>query len=144
MNYNIIKANDNDIDYVKKAKLYNIFAFAHDLPEDEIIKINNYVNSDIPKIVEDYKLIVLENRIIGCYLIVNKDDGIMLDEIFIDDEFRNKGIGSSIISKILKLNNIVYLWVYKENINAIRLYKKFGFKVIEETEIRYYMKYFNH
>jgi ribosomal protein S18 acetylase RimI-like enzyme len=144
MNYNIIKANDNDIDYVKKAKLYNIFAFAHDLPEDEIIKINNYVNSDIPKIIEEYKLIVLDNRIIGCYLVVNKDDGIMLDEIFIDDEFRNKGIGSSIISKILKLNNIVYLWVYKENINAIRLYKKFGFKVIEETEIRYYMKYFNH
>ncbi len=144
MNYNIIKANDNDIDYVKKAKLYNIFAFAHDLPEDEFIKINNYVNSDIPKIIEEYKLIVLDNRIIGCYLVVNKDDGIMLDEIFIDDEFRNKGIGSSIISKILKLNNIVYLWVYKENINAIRLYKKFGFKVIEETEIRYYMKYFNH
>ena len=144
MNYNIIKANDNDIDYVKKAKLYNIFAFAHDLPEDEIIKINNYVNSDIPKIIEEYKLIVLDNRVIGCYLIVNKDDGIMLDEIFIDDEFRNKGIGSSIISKILKLNNIVYLWVYKENINAIRLYKKFGFKIIEETEIRYYMKYFNH
>ena len=144
MNYNIIKANANDIDYVKKAKLYNIFAFAHDLPEDEIIKINNYVNSDIPKIIEEYKLIVLYDRIIGCYLVVNKDDGIMLDEIFIDDEFRNKGIGSSIISKILKLNNIVYLWVYKENINAIRLYKKFGFKVIEETEIRYYMKYFNH
>ena len=144
MNYNIIKANDNNIDYVKKAKLYNIFAFAHDLPEDEIIKINNYVNSDIPKIIEEYKLIVLDNRVIGCYLIVNKDDGIMLDEIFIDDEFRNKGIGSSIISKILKLNNIVYLWVYKENINAIRLYKKFGFKIIEETEIRYYMKYFNH
>ena len=144
MNYNIIKANDNDIDYVKKAKLYNIFAFAHDLPEDEIIKINNYVNSNIPKIIEEYKLIVVDDRRIGCYLVVNKDDGIMLDEIFIEDEFRNKGIGSSIISKILKLNNIVYLWVYKENINAIRLYKKFGFKIIEETDIRYYMKYFNH
>ena len=144
MNYNIIKANDNDIDYVKKAKLYNIFAFAHDLPEDEIIKINNYVNSNIPKIIEEYKLIVVDDRRIGCYLVVNKDDGIMLDEIFIEDEFRNKGIGSSIISKILKLNNIVYLWVYKDNINAIRLYKKFGFKIIEETDIRYYMKYFNY
>ena len=65
----------------------------------------------------------------------------MLDEIFLDENYRNKGIGSSIISKIFKTNNIVYLWVYKENINAIRLYKKFGFKIIEETEIRYYMKY---
>ena len=65
----------------------------------------------------------------------------MLDEIFLDDEYRNKGIGSSILSKILESNDIVYLWVYKENINAIRLYKKMGFNVKEETETRYYMKY---
>ena len=47
MNYNIIKANDNDIDYVKKAKLYNIFAFAHDLPEDEIEKVLSELNGDL-------------------------------------------------------------------------------------------------
>lgn len=44
-------------------------------------------------------------------------------------------------NEILKKNNIVYLWVYKDNINAIRLYKKAGFNIIEETNTRYYMRY---
>ena len=70
-----------------------------------------------------------------------KDDGVLLDEIFLDENYRNKGIGSSIISKIFKTNNIVYLWVYKDNIKAINLYKKLGFNLVEETETRYYMKY---
>lgn len=65
----------------------------------------------------------------------------MLDEIFLETDFRNKGIGSDIINRILELNDIVYLWVYKDNINAIRLYKKFGFNIIYETDTRYYMKY---
>lgn len=141
MNYNIINANNNDLDYLKQAKLYNIFAFAHDLPEDEILKINNYVDRNIPKEINEYKLIMVDNKRIGCYLVIKKDDGVMLDEIFLEDEFRNKGIGSSIINEILESNNIVYLWVYKENINAIKLYKKLGFNILEETETRYYMKY---
>ena len=38
-------------------------------------------------------------------------------------------------------NDIVYLWVYKENERAISLYKDLGFKIIDETEERFYMKY---
>lgn len=52
-----------------------------------------------------------------------------------------KGIGTKIIMDILDNNDVVYLWVYKENEKAISLYKKLGFNVIEETESRYYMKY---
>ncbi len=38
-------------------------------------------------------------------------------------------------------NDIIYLWVYKKNSKAISLYKKIGFKIIDESESRYYMKY---
>ena len=65
----------------------------------------------------------------------------MLDEIFIEVEYRNLGIGTSIISDIISKNECVYLWVYKENIKAISLYRKLGFNVIDETEERYYMKH---
>ena len=78
---------------------------------------------------------------VGCLLVTKKDDGVILDEIYLEEEYRNKGIGTDIIKNILKINPIVYLWVYKKNIKAISLYKKMEFKIINETENRYYMKY---
>ena len=78
---------------------------------------------------------------VGCLLVTKKDDGVILDEIYLEEEYRNKGIGTDIIKNILKINPIVYLWVYKKNIKAISLYKKMKFKIINKTENRYYMKY---
>ena len=139
MNYNLINATSNDIDYIKKSKLYNIFTYADDLPKDEIMRINNYVDEHIPVEITDYKIIMCSR--VGCLLVKKKDDGVILDEIYLEEEYRNKGIGTDIIKNILKNNSIVYLWVYKKNIKAISLYKKMKFKIINETENRYYMKY---
>ena len=70
-------------------------------------------------------------------------EGKLIDEIYIEKEFRNNGIGTDIIMKVVKKNNNknIYLWVYKENIKAVSLYKRLGFKIIDETESRYYMEY---
>lgn len=141
MNYNLINATSNDIDYIKKSKLYNIFTYADDLPKDEIMRINNYVDEHIPVEITDYKIIMCSNDRVGCLLVTKKDDGVILDEIYLEEEYRNKGIGTDIIKNILKINPIVYLWVYKKNIKAISLYKKMKFKIINKTENRYYMKY---
>lgn len=35
----------------------------------------------------------------------------------------------------------IYLWVYKQNKKAIKLYKRLGFKIINETDTRYFMKH---
>ena len=64
----------------------------------------------------------------------------MLDEIYIDKEYRGNQIGSNIIKNLQEENNIIYLYVYKEN-KAYNLYLKLGFKVIEETQTRYLMKH---
>ncbi len=77
----------------------------------------------------------------GCLLVIAKDDGVILDEIYLDVDYRNKGIGTNIIKSILEINPVVYLWVYKQNVKAVSLYKKMKFEVIEETDTRYYMKY---
>ena len=141
MKYNLINATSNDIDYIKKSKLYDIFTYADDLPKDEIMRINNYVDEHIPVDITDYKIIMCNNDRVGCLLVTKKDDGVILDEIYLEEEYRNKGIGTDIIKNILKINPIVYLWVYKKNIKAISLYKKMKFKIINKTENRYYMKY---
>lgn len=139
--FELVNACNNDIQYLKEAKLYNIFKYSKELSDKEKNHIREYVNRHIPLEINAYKIISVNSNIIGCFSIVTKDDGIMLDEIFIEAKYRNLGIGTSIISDIISKNECVYLWVYKENIKAISLYRKLGFNVIDETEERYYMKH---
>lgn len=143
MKYELINSSKNDIERLIKYKKETIYEFANNLPEEEINRINNYIITYVPKLLDNYFNIVINNKVIGCVLITNKDDGKLLDEIYIEEKFRNKGIGTSIIKDIIRENTIVYLWVYKENKQAISLYKKLGFKVIDETDSRYYMKHNN-
>ena len=136
-----MKANIDDVSILIDYKLKNIFDYAENLSLEEIKQINNYVKSNVPKEIDDYRVICINDKKIGCLLVVNKDDGVLLNEIYLEEKYRNKGIGTSIIKKILSSYNIVYLWGYKLNTRAISLYKKLGFKIIDETETRYYMKY---
>ena len=55
MKYNLKSATNDDINYLKRAKLYNIFEYAKDLPSDEVEKINKYVNQNIPLDINSYK-----------------------------------------------------------------------------------------
>lgn len=105
-------------------------------------KIDNYICESIPTLINEYKNIIYNKKIIGSILIRKIDDGLLLDEIFIEKEYRNKGFGSSIIKNyVLDSDDNIYLWVYKDNIKAFNLYKKLGFKIKEETDSRYYMEY---
>ena len=141
MEYKLLKSTSNDINRLIEYKKRTIYEYAKDLSDEEINKINRYIASEVPKLIDVYCNIMVDNKIIGCLLLTNKDDGKLLDEIYLEKVYRNKGIGTEIIRDILSNNDIVYLWVYKKNDKAISLYRKLGFNVIEETESRYYLKY---
>ena len=141
MKYKLINSTIHDIDRLIKYKKKTIYEYAPKLSIEEVNKIENYVSKKVPELLEYYSNIVVDNNIVGCLLIYSKDDGMLLDEIYIEENYRNKGIGTDIIKNILEKNNIIYLYVYKDNIRAFNLYKRLGFNIIEETESRYYMKY---
>lgn len=141
MKYELVKSSNKDIDRLIEYKKRTIYEYAKDLSKEEINKINNYVTNEVPILINDYYNIVVDNKTIGCLLLTKKDDGKLLDEIYLEEEYRNRGIGTSILKEVISSNDIVYLWVYKENIQAISLYKKLGFIVIDETDSRYYMKH---
>ena len=141
VSYKLDNANETDISKLIEYKLRSIFSYAKNLPKEEINKITSYVQNSIPKKIKNYRIVCVDNKKVGCILLENKDDGVLLDEIYLEENYRNKGIGSNIINKIISENNIIYLWVYKLNIRAISLYRRLGFKVIQEDENRYYMKF---
>lgn len=143
MKYDLRNANNSDINYLKEVKANTIFSYATNLTSSEKNKINNYIDRQILLEVKNYKIIMSNDKIIGCYLVTKKVNDILIDEIFIEESYRDKGIGTNIINVVLKKYNIVHLWVYKENVKAISLYKKLGFEVVEETQTRYYMRHTN-
>ena len=141
-NFKIETATINDLERIKYYKLKTIVEYAKSLSEEEMTKIDNYICKSVPTLIKEYKNIIYNKKIIGSILIRKIDDGLLLDEIFIEKEYRNKGIGSSIIKNYVLDNDYnLYLWVYKDNIKAFNLYKKLGFKIKEETDSRYYMEF---
>lgn len=139
--YELVSANKGHIELLKKYKLSTILNNSNSIDEDEKLEIVNYVNNEVPKQLKDYKLIVLESIIGGCLLVIKYEDGILLDEIYLEEQYRNMKIGSNIIKKLIKEHNVIYLWVYKNNLKAIKLYESLNFTINEETKTRYLMKY---
>ncbi len=115
--------------------------YAGGLTIEEKNRIDSYVRKNVPLEIDKYKLVYVLGVKHGCVLATDKDDGVLLDEVYVDEDYRGLGIGTRIIKDVISSKNPVYLWVYKNNDSAISLYKKLGFKVVEETEDRCHMKY---
>ena len=141
MQYQLVKSTTKDIKKLIGYKKATIYDYAKDLTCEEKEKIELYIMNTIPDDIKRYFNIVCYDKTIGCLLLKDYEDGILLDEIYLEEEYRNQGIGTDIIKNILKENEIVYLWVYKENKKAICLYQTLNFQIINETETRYFMKY---
>lgn len=139
--YKLVKASKKDIPRLIQYKKDIIYMYIKCLSEEEKENINEYVINSVNEIFKDYYNIIIDDKIIGSVCIRDLENAKLLDEIYLEKEFRNKGIGTDIIRKIIENNESVYLWVYKENIKAVLLYKRLGFKIIDETEFRYYMEY---
>ena len=139
--YKLVKASKKDIPRLIKYKKDIIYMYSKDLAEDERNKIDEYVITNLNETFKDYYNIIIDDKIIGSVCIKELENAKLLDEIYLEKEFRNKGIGTDIIRKIIENNKNIYLWVYKKNKKAVLLYKRLGFTIEEETEARYYMYY---
>lgn len=139
--YELINSTEKDIPTVIEYKKRNIFEYSPKLPEEEINKINGYLEKIIPLVLKKCFNIVVDNKIVGLVLLLDEKEGLLLEEIYIEEEYRNHGIGTNIINNIIKDNKKLNLWVYKENTKALSLYKRIGFKISNEKGPRYFMKY---
>ena len=117
----IKKISENEIE-----KTYELL-----LNYDKYIKkhydLKNYINSDVYNVYA----YIINNKIVGViiYTILCDEAEILL--IFIDENNRNKGIATSLITSIedKKVKSIL-LEVSTKNEKALALYKKLNFKLI--------------
>lgn len=121
----ITTATLEDIDYI-----FKISSTFTDYFKNKI-DIENIINSNI----DDILVYKLNNQIIGFVHILSTIDSIDLINIGVDQEHRNKHIGTNllqyvIINNAIKDNKNIFLEVKETNINAIKLYENNEFKTI--------------
>lgn len=80
---------------------------------------------------EEYYKIIFNNEMVGFIGIINYEKEIYLYRFFIDEKYRNQGIGTIALNKIINMakeqNKDMSLEVIGENI-ARNLYERLGFK----------------
>ena len=129
LDFKIVDAKEKDIEILTSMKMVTMIDDDMDkkLSHKEKDKIKNNIIANINTTYEDYKMIYVDKVCAGAYTTISYLDGEMIDQIYLFKEYRNKGIGTKIINKLKKKVKNLYVWVYVNNKDAIRLFRNLGF-----------------
>lgn len=137
-----ININDKK-EYIEMTKeFYTSEAVLHSIPQEYIeTTFDNLVNNT--PYAKGY-MIEYNGEIAGYVLLAitysNEVGGkvVWIEEIFIKEEFRGKGIGKNVFGQIKELNKDAKrfrLEVTKENLGAIRLYENLGYENLDYLQM---------
>lgn len=134
LDYKIVDAKDKDIDILISIKSVTMIDNEMDkvLSPVEKNKIKKNIQKNIELNYEKYKIIYFKNEIIGAYVVLPYENGYMIDELYIFENYRNKKVGNSIVESLKQQYTLLYVWVYKNNFRAINFFKKLGFIIQSE------------
>lgn len=137
-----VNINDKK-EYIEMTKeFYTSEAVLHSIPQEYIeTTFDNLVNNT--PYAKGY-MIEYNGEIAGYALLAitysNEVGGkvVWIEEIFIKEEFRGKGIGKNVFGQIKELNKDAKrfrLEVTKENLGAIRLYENLGYENLDYLQM---------
>lgn len=97
-------------------------------------KVLSWLEEKIRQNIAEYVRISNKGETVGFYRLSCTDEETELDDFYILPAFRGQGIGSAVLKKcILEANTPMFLYVFKRNEGAIRLYKRFGFAPAQDV-----------
>ena len=92
----------------------------------------------------DTKIIEQNGKEVGYIVLKETIDEIYIENLLIENEFQNLGIGKAIMEKIIERANseekLIRLQVFKINIKAQKFYQNLGFEKNSDTENHIGMK----
>lgn len=107
-----------------------------------IENFHNKFNLDSYICNDNYTILVNDENNVNAFLIVYKNiDYYEIEMIYVDNKVRNNGIATQLLTAFfenLLTNSVILLEVAVDNYNAIKLYKRFNFEVINIRK-----KYYN-
>ena len=114
-----IESKLEDFEYILNQKLKS-----NDNQKEVETQIGNYLDK--------YKMVTLDGKCIGYFLVRNFEDGTLIDEIFIEDEYKEENYERVIIEQIICNNDNVMTFINNNNARLIPIYKEANF--IEEND----------
>lgn len=111
---------------------------------------SNYIQTD-EESKQDFKdwqsegnlfyLVNFQNHYIGFARLGNRGAKIdWLEDLFIDEQFQNRGLGTQVINilenKVKQYSESLYLEVASRNLKAMKLYRELGFDCLNSITIR--------
>ena len=139
----------NSIDECKICDNFLTLLIQDERKYDNTIDKNFVVSNYFINMIKGKNLFLLyknENKPIGYIFAKKINDKYLIDGLYIDINFRNKGIATKLIKEIIReiylLGNYeIFINTLKKNKIAVNLYKNNGFIVEQEDELKFYMRY---
>ncbi len=135
MNYTMRKASLADRENIFDLKCSSIRPYVEEIwGWDEAYQEADF-DSDFLKCGE-FEVIEVERQFCGFIQLLELDNKIEICEIHLRPEFRGKGIGSSVLRRMISNTEgkTVSLGCFKKNEKAKKLYMRLGFVPVQETE----------
>ena len=84
--------------------------------------------------ISQYTCVWQDGKKAAYYRLCFDETGYELDDLYVLPDFRNHGIGSKILRRCFdETDQMIRLYVFKDNTGALRFYQKHGFSVLEQV-----------
>ena len=106
-------------------------------------RVLGWVHKKIQNRIQEYTTIYADGEKAGYYHFYRNEEGeLELDDLYVFPEFRNRGIGSNVISRCCSsAREPVMLYVFIRNHPAAALYQRMGFEIVQTIrDSRYLMR----
>lgn len=140
---NFMQADINDVDLILDMKLdiilnnKNVINMSKNELEKSVIEAEEQIRLNLT----DYKIILYNNEKIGYICMIDLENMLLIDSIYIICNYRNKGICTVTLQKMVKANfKPVCIWIEKENVKLINICKNINFLIEEELENKLFLK----
>ena len=109
-------------------------------------KVLSWVEENIRRQLPNFRRIIADGEHAGYFCLCQAEGKWELDSLFVFPEFQGRGIGTEAVRYCQKeADKTLFLYVFKENAGALKLYQRLGFRITKEVRTTaYIMEYENH